>query len=110
MMMRKIRVEDMDKRRLVVIEMALMFGVPVAMAAVSVSVAVGNFPDAALHAAFRLAVNNPPGDIHDTDLIGLRALPVGNRRISNLTGILSYTDLAQLLIRSWASAHYPAWS
>ena len=84
----------MGNGNLAVIGMTLVLSVFVAMASVTVSAIVVNFPDPGLEAAIRDAIGQPIGDIHDTDLLGLTSLMT--QSIVNLEGIQYCTGLMRL--------------
>lgn len=74
---------------------ALVFPISIAKADTTV-----NLPDPNLQSAIRQAIKKPTGDIHQSDLVGLRQLDESNRTISNLTGLEYCTSLGVLFLDS----------
>lgn len=102
MMKRSERLRDMSRGRLAAIGMTLALAALVTMASIPVSAVVVKFPDPELEAAIREAIAKPTGDIHDSDLIGLRNLYgayATTRDIVSLEGIQYCVNLTLL----WAS-------
>jgi internalin A len=86
----------MSGRSLTAIGIALALVVLVVMVSGPVSAVVVNFPDPGLEAAIRNKIAKPTGDIHDTDLIGLRQFFAGSWGIANLEGIQHCVALTSL--------------
>lgn len=57
---------------------------------------VVTFPDANLEAAVRTAINQPTGDIQDTDVAGLTSFSASGAGIADLSGLENATGLTAL--------------
>jgi large repetitive protein len=71
----------------------------VAIASLGVFASSVEFPDDAVEAAIRIAIEKPTGELDTTDLMGLVALAANGQNITNLEGMQYCVNLSTLSLR-----------
>ncbi|GEM_PF-5168453 len=64
-----------------------------------------NFPDPALQAAIRKAINKPTGDIYASELLVLTQLDASRKWVENLAGLEYCTNLTSLMLWEESCSH-----